>query len=220
MGQAAVKAYKGMGMEGFVARWYASTTLKDLKEHQLLARRVADELPAGAKVLEVAPGPGYFAIELAKLGRDVTGLDISHTLVEIARRNAAEANVKVDFRLGNASRMPFPEGAFAFLLCRAAFKNFSEPVRALQEMHRVLRPGGKALIIDLRRDAAREAINQYVDGLQLSWASAIFTKGAFRFMLLKRAYTKDDFERMISQTGFRKFEIRQELIGMEISLER
>jgi ubiquinone/menaquinone biosynthesis C-methylase UbiE len=220
MGQVAVKAYKGMGMEGFVARWYASTTLKDLKEHQILARRVADELPAGAKVLEVAPGPGYFAVELAKLGRDVTGLDISHTLVEIARRNAAEANVKVDFQLGNASSMPFPAGTFDFLLCRAAFKNFSEPVRALQEMHRVLKPGGKALIIDLRRDAAREAINQYVDGLQLSWASALFTKGAFRFMLLKRAYTKDDFERMISQTGFRKFEISQELIGMEISLER
>jgi ubiquinone/menaquinone biosynthesis C-methylase UbiE len=220
MGQAAVKAYKGMGMEGFVARWYASTTLKDLKEHQILARRVADDLPAGVKVLEVAPGPGYFAIELARLGGDVTGLDISHTLVEIARRNAAEANVKVDFQLGNASRMPFPAGTFDFLLCRAAFKNFSEPVRALQEMHRVLKPGGKALIIDLRRDAAREAVNQYVDGLRLSWASALFTKGAFRFMLLKRAYTKNDFERMISQTGFRSFEIRQELIGMEISLER
>jgi len=56
MGHASVKAYKGLGMEGFVARWYAATTLKDLKEHQVLARRVADELAAGAQVLEVAPG--------------------------------------------------------------------------------------------------------------------------------------------------------------------
>jgi len=220
MGQSSVKAYKGLGMEGFVARWYAATTLKDLKDHQVLARRVADELPAGAKVLEVAPGPGYFAIELAKLGSQVTCLDISRTFVEIARRNAAEAKVKVDFQQGNASHMPFPDGSFDFLLCRAAFKNFSEPVPALQEMCRVLKPGGKALIIDLRRDAAREAINQYVDASGRSWVNGLLTKLAFRFMLLKRAYAKSDFERMISQTGFRSFEIRGDLIGMEITLER
>ena len=220
MGHATAKAYKGLGMEGFVARWYAATTLKDLKEHQALARRVADELPAGAKVLEVAPGPGYFAIELAKLGGDVTGLDISHTFVEIARRNAAEAGVKVDFQHGNASQIPFPDSSFDFLLCRAAFKNFSEPVKALREMHRVLKPGGKALIIDLRRDAAREAINQYVDGLKLSRASALSTKLTFRFMLLKRAYMQSDFERMIAEGGFHKFDIGQDLVGLEIRLER
>jgi ubiquinone/menaquinone biosynthesis C-methylase UbiE len=220
MGHAAVKAYKGMGMEGFVARWYAATTLKDLNQFQSLARRVADDLPDGAKVLEVAPGPGYFSIELAKLGGDVTGLDISRTLVDIARRNAAEAGVKVAFEQGNASDMPFSAKSFDFLLCRAAFKNFSEPVKALEEMHRVLKPGGRALIIDLRRDARQEAIDQYVDGLQLNWASAFSTKLTFRFMLLKRAYTKGDFERMIAQTSFRKFDIRADLIGMEVTLER
>ena len=220
MTHASVKGYKGLGMEGPVARWYAATTLKDLKEHQNLARRVASGLAAGAKVLEVAPGPGYFAIELAKLGGDVTGLDISHTFVEIARRNAAEAGVKAQFEHGNASNMPFAGSSFDFLLCRAAFKNFSEPVKALEEMHRVLKTGGKAMIIDLRRDARPEAINQYVDGLQLSWPSTLSTKMAFRFMLLKRAYTKNDFERMISQTPFRKFDIREDLVGMEITLEK
>lgn len=220
MTHASIKGYKGLGMEGFVARWYAANTQKSLKDYQALARRVAEELPAGAKVLEVAPGPGYFAIALARLGRVVTGLDISHTFVEIARRNAAEARVKVDFQQGNASNMPFPEGSFDFLLCRAAFKNFSEPVRALQEMRRVLKPGGKALILDLRHDAAREAINQHVDGMKLSRTNALFTRLAFRFTLLKRAYTKSEFERMISQAGFGSFEIHEDLIGMEISLER
>jgi len=220
MAHASVKGYKGLGMEGFLARWYAATTRKNLSFYQTLARRVADELHPGAKVLEVAPGPGYFAIALAKLGADVTGLDISHTFVEIGRRNAAEANVKVGFQHGNASNMLFPEGSFDFLFCSAAFKNFSEPVRALQEMRRVLRPGGKAMIVDLRRDAAREAINQHVDSMKLSRTSALFTRLAFRFTLLKRAYTKSEFERMIAQAGFRSFEIREDLIGMEISLER
>jgi len=57
-------------------------------------------------VLEVAPGPGFFAIELAKQGDfKLTGLDISQTLVEIAAENARKAGVKIDFRLGNAAAM-------------------------------------------------------------------------------------------------------------------
>ena len=114
-----------------------------------------DQLPRGSVVLEVAPGPGYFCIELAKLGDySITGLDISHTFVEIASKKAAEAGVHVDFRQGNASSMPFADNTFDFLLCRAAFKNFGQPVRALQEMCRVLKPGGRGLIIDLRKDAS------------------------------------------------------------------
>ena len=55
--------------------------------------------------------------------------------------------------------LPFPSETFDFAVCRAAFKNFSDPVGALAEMHRVLRPGGTALIIDLRNDASDEAID-------------------------------------------------------------
>src|ERR1700722_20575232 len=96
-------------------------------EFTALARRVAEKLPPRASVLELAPGPGYFAIELAKLGDyRIKGLDISETFVEIARANAADANVEIDYRRGNASAMPFRDGKFDFLLCRAAFKNLSD----------------------------------------------------------------------------------------------
>src|ERR1700733_3066891 len=123
------KAYKGLGMEGVTAKWYASLTRKSMDDFTALAKRVSKDLPPNARVLEVAPGPGYFAIELAKLGNyQITGLDISHTFVDIARRNAADAGVKVDFRRGNAAGMPLESGSFDFLLCRAAFKNFTEPV--------------------------------------------------------------------------------------------
>lgn len=121
-----------MGMEGAVARWYAATTRKSTTEFELLAQRVAGEIVPGSSVLEVAPGPGYFAIELAKLGDyRVTGLDISRTFVEIARENAYRAKVQAVFERGNAWRMPFDEKQFDYVLCRAAFKNFSEPVAAL-----------------------------------------------------------------------------------------
>jgi len=157
------KPYKGLGMEGTVAKWYAGLTKKSLEDFKALARRTAEQLPPRSRVLEIAPGPGYFAIELAKLGDyRITGLDISETFVDIARANALEANMRVDFRQGNASAMRFPDSRFDFILCRAAFKNFSQPGEALAEMHRVLKPGGRALIIDLRRDASNQSVQQAV----------------------------------------------------------
>jgi ubiquinone/menaquinone biosynthesis C-methylase UbiE len=216
-----MRAYKGLGMEGAVAKWYAALTKKSLDDFKALARRTAEQLPPQSSVLEVAPGPGYFAIELAKLGDyRITGLDISATFVEIARANAAKAGVHVDFRRGNASGMPFDDDTFDFLLCRAAFKNFSQPYRALEEMYRVLKPGGEALIIDLRSDASKESVYQAVNAMHLGPVNRIMTKLAFRFMLLKRAYTKSEFEELSAKTKFRDIQIRPDLIGLEISLSK
>jgi len=212
------KPYKGLGMEGAIASWYASLTKKSLEDFRALARRTAERIPPQSSVLEVAPGPGYFAIELAKLGN--SGLDISETFVGIARANAAKAGVRVDFRHGNASKMPFANESFNFLLCRAAFKNFSEPQRALEEMHRVLTPCGQAVFIDLRGDASQESINQAVNEMNLGIVNEILTKLAFRFMLLKRAYTRSEFERMISGTKFSDTAIQENLMGFEILLSR
>ena len=218
---APARATKGPGMEGFTAKWYAKTTLVQMNEFRALAQRVSSELPPGARVLEIAPGPGYFAIELAKLGDfRITGLDISSTFVEIANQNARAAGVHVDFRRGNASAMPFEDGAFDFILCRAAFKNFAEPVRALQEMYRVLARGGRAVVIDLRRDTTPALINEAVDQMHLGAVNRVITKMTFRFMLLKRAYTKAEFEEMLAETNFQSFDIKQEGIGLEVSMRR
>jgi ubiquinone/menaquinone biosynthesis C-methylase UbiE len=216
-----IKPYKGMGMEGAVARWYAGLTKKSLDDFKALARRVAEQIPPEAKVLEVAPGPGYFAIELAKLGDfQITGIDISKTFVEIAQSNAEKAGARVEFRQGNAAAMPFSDNSFDFLLCRAAFKNFSEPERALDEMYRVLKPGGKALIIDLRRDASMQSISEAVKEMHPGLINGIITTYTFRFMLLKRAYTKREFESMISRTKFVEAEISENLIGLEVLLTK
>ena len=75
----AAKAYRGMGMEGGVARWYDRNTRKDMPEFQALAARIAALVPARGAVLEVAPGPGFLSIELAKRGFDVCAVAISET---------------------------------------------------------------------------------------------------------------------------------------------
>src|SRR5919204_1970136 len=118
------KGYKGLPLEGFLARWYARITGKDRGAFRKLAEAVAGQLAGGGSVLEVAPGPGYLAIELAKLGPyRITGLDISRSFVRIASENAREAGVVIDFRQGDAATMPFPAESFDYAVCRAAFKN-------------------------------------------------------------------------------------------------
>jgi ubiquinone/menaquinone biosynthesis C-methylase UbiE len=215
------KAYKGMGMEGSVARWYERNTRKDYQEFRRLAERLGALLPDGGDVLEVAPGPGFLATEMARSGKfRVTGLDISKTFVALARKNAAEAGVRAEFREGNASDMPFAANSFDLLVCRAAFKNFSQPEKALREMRRVLRPGGTGVIIDLRRDTRMTEIKRYVNGLRLSFWSRVATVLTFRFMLLKRAYTKDELEKMLGGIGFGKVELRTNEIGMEAWVEK
>src|SRR4030095_6308572 len=80
------KGYRGLGMEGPIATWYAKNTGRDLGRFIAVARTVADRVVPGGRVLEVAPGPGFCAIEIAKAGRYlVTGLDISESFVRIAR---------------------------------------------------------------------------------------------------------------------------------------
>lgn len=156
-GAAPAKAFKGIGMEGFIANWYARQTGKNLDEFKKLARQLSSRVKAGDRVLEIAPGPGYLAIELFKLTRcRMIGLDISRTFVSIANANAEKAGVDVCFEQGDAADMPYPANAFNFIVCRAAFKNFARPLAALNEMHRVLKPGGAVLIIDLRKDFRRK----------------------------------------------------------------
>lgn len=215
------KPRRDSGMEGMVAKWYAANTAEMMKEYVDLAQRMAGLLPEGSNVLEVAPGPGYFSIELARLGRyAITGLDLSRTFVRMAARKAADTGVKVNFVQGSASNMPFPAGTFDFLLCRAAFKNFANPVSCLQEMARVLKPGGRGVIIDLKGDASPSEINREVDGMHLSRVNGLLTKLAFRTFLLRRAYTRRQFEAMLAQANFATVKINEGELGFEIWMTR
>jgi ubiquinone/menaquinone biosynthesis C-methylase UbiE len=213
------RGYIGLPLTGPVARWYAKNMRKSIEQYRMAAEGVAKELPDGSQVLEVAPGPGYFALELAKLGRyHIVGLDISETFVHMANDNAKNAGVAVEFRLGNASSMPFDSSCFDFVYCRAAFKNFSEPVKAISEMHRVLKPGGKALIVDLRKDVPTSEIDAAVAEMRLGRINSALTSWIFKHSLLKRAYVEADFRRMASQTPFARCEIESVSIGIEVSL--
>ena len=208
-------------MEGVTARWYARQrgTPSQIATVRHEAAKLTDAMPSG-DVLEVAPGPGYLAIEIARLGRfHLTGLDISHTMVEISRENARAAGVTVEFRQGDATEMPFADGSFDLIVCQAAFKNFRQPVSALNEMHRVLRPGGRAVIQDLRKEASNSDIDREVDNQKLGALSSFFTKRILAW-LRSRAYSATRFERLVAESSFKTGEIKADGIGLEVRLNK
>jgi ubiquinone/menaquinone biosynthesis C-methylase UbiE len=213
--------FKGPEMEGPVARWYARVrgSKSQLEAYRNQASRLTAGLPAGARVLEVAFGPGYLAIEMTRLGVHVTGLDISRTFVEIGAENARQAGVTVEFRQGDVAEMPFESASFDLIVCQAAFKNFTLPRSALAEMHRVLRPGGTAVIQDMSRDATHADIQNEVQGMDLGPLNSFTTKATLE-MLKHRAYAPSQLDLLAKQSPFAAYEITTEGIGLEVRLTK
>ena len=209
-------------MEGPIARWYARVrgSESQLEAYRKQATHLTAGLPDGAKVLEVAPGPGYLSIEMARLRRfDVTALDISHTFVQIGSDNARLAGVVVDFRQGDVANMPFEAESFDLIVCQAAFKNFTRPHTALAKMHRVLRIGGTAVIQDMSRDATHANIEEEVKGIGLGRLGAFMTKATLE-RLRNRAYSPLQFELLVAESPFQTCEITTAGIGLEVRLEK
>jgi ubiquinone/menaquinone biosynthesis C-methylase UbiE len=219
----AAKPYRGLlGMEGGIARRYAVNrgSGPQLEGYRRQAAELTAGLEDGAAVLEIAPGPGYLAIEMARPGRlRVTGLDVSTTFVELATAAAREAGVNVEFRVGDAADLPFDSGSFDLAVCQAAFKNFSRPARALTEFYRVLRPGGIAIVHDMSLDASGSDITTEVRGMGISAGSAVVTR-VILGQLRRRAYSPAQFERLVADSPFRTCEITTEGIGLEVRMTK
>jgi len=208
-------------MTGWVAKRYdKSSRASRIDELSGYADLVCAHAPAGASVLEVAPGPGYLAIELARRGFLVTGVDVSADFVGIERRNAADASVSVDFKQGNAAALPVANETFDFVVCTAAFKGFREPAQALAELWRVLKPGGTALIIDLNGDATKEDIEAGLAASGVKGIDRVLIRLSFAASHQRRAYTRDGFERLISGTSFASAKIKAGGMDLQVWLRK
>lgn len=212
---------KDVGIYGLAAKWYDRNSRKSrLAEMKRYANEVASHVSKDANILEVAPGPGYLSIGLAKKGFNVTGVEISPDFVKIEKNNAKEANVFVEFKEGNASNLPCEDNIFDFIVCSAAFKNFKEPVRALREMHRVLKQGGTSLIIDMNHEATTKDIDNEVSKTGMKGFDKYFVKLAFKTFLRKGAYTKEGFETLIKETPFKNYKIKKDGISLYVYLHK
>ncbi|MGZ4136745.1 MAG: class I SAM-dependent methyltransferase [Actinomycetota bacterium] len=118
-----------------------------------VAADVARIAPPGGRVLEVGCGPGRLAVPLARQGLDVTGLDLDPAMIDRARINAERAfgtDRRLSFVVGDAAALAFPDGSFDLVVSTMSMHHWEDPAAGLREIARVLRPGGRALVWDLR----------------------------------------------------------------------
>jgi ubiquinone/menaquinone biosynthesis C-methylase UbiE len=143
------------------AEQFASFSLSTRRhEASRLLGLLLDGFPeaARARALDVASGPGTFALALGPRVAEVRGLDLTPALVELARGAAAAAGLaNVTFETGDAERLPYPDAAFDLAVCGYSLHHLSRPDRALAEMARVVRPGGRVGIADLIVPAGADA---------------------------------------------------------------
>ncbi len=217
-----IRRFGDLGINGVAARWYDGNSRKHrIGEMRAYAEEVAGQIKEGSAVLDVATGPGYLAIELARMGDyNIFGLDISKDFVDIARLNAEEAGVKIDFRQGNVSDIPFPDCSFDFIACTAAFKNFKEPGRALDEMCRVLKPDGTVLIVDLKRNVSNRNLDNLARDMKVKGLEALFMKLTLKYFLRKGAYTKQEMGEMALRTGVAEYEVEEGIATLSTYLKK
>jgi ubiquinone/menaquinone biosynthesis C-methylase UbiE len=102
---------------------------------------------AAGDVLEVAVGTGL-NLPFYPEGTRLTGIDASPAMLAIARRRAADLGVQVQLREGDAQALPFADASFDTVVCTLSLCCIPDDKAAIGEMHRVLRPGGRLILLD------------------------------------------------------------------------
>jgi ubiquinone/menaquinone biosynthesis C-methylase UbiE len=121
-------------------------------ESESLAERATACLAVASEALaiDVACGPGTFTRPLARRVRRAVGVDLTPAMIEKARAEAARAGItNIEYVCGDVYALPFADGVAGVAACGYAFHHMLEPARALAEMARVLRPGGRVAIADI-----------------------------------------------------------------------
>ncbi len=129
-------------------------------DHRPWAKKIAgrlEDLPENSRILDVASGPGYLLLELAGHLKSpgLTAQDSSMHMLEIARANARAAGYELETVESPAENIELADGAMDVVTCKQLLHEVTDLERTISEIARVLKPGGKAFIIDFDADGSR-----------------------------------------------------------------
>lgn len=148
--------------------WNKGDYQKIAFENVIVGERLCDALaiPAGARVLDVGCGTGNTAIAAARRRAQVTGLDIATNLVARARvRAEAEGLADIDFQVGDAAALPYPDASFDYVLSTFGAVFLHDQEAAARDLARVARPGGTIALTAWARQSLPSDVYHLVHGL-------------------------------------------------------
>ncbi|MCB1466957.1 MAG: methyltransferase domain-containing protein [Rhizobiaceae bacterium] len=140
--------------DAFFAFLDAANNLESIQSYR---HRMLELCPVqlGQRVLDIGCGVGHATLDLEKRvgdGGSVTGVDKSETLIAEARRRAGVLSAPVDYRTGDACRLAFPDDHFDVCRTERVLMYLESPEAAIEEMVRVLRPGGRFALFEFDYD--------------------------------------------------------------------
>jgi ubiquinone/menaquinone biosynthesis C-methylase UbiE len=146
--------------------------------------------------LDVGCGGGQHAVQIVQARPDlqVVGIDISTTMVKRSRALAKRANVsdKTRFDLGDALDLKFDSDSFDAVYCAGPLKQVSDKSRVLSECHRVLRPGGRMLAMDVNRGCSEQDVVDFVNRTPLPAAGRRLLKIYFSGIVARQSIDLDE----------------------------
>jgi len=151
-------------------------------------------LADGMKVLEIGCGTGFFTKEISKMEVDLTAIDISPDLIEIARTNMTGS--KVELRIENAYQMTFEDNTFDAVIGSSVLHHL-EVVKALKEIYRVLKPGGFITFTEPNMMNPQIALQKNIPALKKALGDSPDETAFFTWSIRKK----------LKKTGFRHVEI-------------
>jgi len=135
-------------------------------------------------IADLGAGEGAFALLLAQRARKVIAVDTSAKMIEVAREQAQRHGVKnVEYRLGDMEEVPIRDARVDLVFFSQSLHHALHPERAVSEAHRILRPGGRIVILDLAKHRFEEARELYAD----EWLG--FSESDLEAMLEKAGFT-------------------------------
>ena len=100
----------------------------------------------GERILDIACGGGNLSLKIAEKGCEVYGIDRSEKVINGAKRLAEREKIACEFEIGSAEDLPYADRYFDKVICSSSLEHFKDDIRALKEMHRVLKPNGKVVL--------------------------------------------------------------------------
>jgi ubiquinone/menaquinone biosynthesis C-methylase UbiE len=174
-----------------------------------VAQRAAQMVQRG-QAADLGCGPGLLVVELARRspGLHVTGLDLAENLLAQGEEYARRAGLgeRVSFRQGDVKQIPFPDATLDLVVSTLSLHHWGDPVAVLNEVARVLRPGGSFLIFDLRRDMPAPAY------LLIWFAQHVIVPAALRRVgeplgSRNAAYTPEEAAQLAAQAQLRGWRV-------------